>query len=103
VRWNAEGFCFGVVASGENEGVEVGEEGGDGFGIGGCRGEDDGDGTGVVDGVGVGHGEVGGGMIFADHEIGGDGDEGLRGFGGWVGHGVCFVGCLGRDWGGMVE
>jgi len=100
VSWMAEGFGFWIVSAGEDEGVEAGDEGGDGVWVGRGWREDDGDGTGVVDGLGVGHGEVGGGMIFADHEIGGDGDEGF-GLGG--SHVVCFVGCFGWEWGGMVE
>ncbi len=72
VGWLAEGFGFGIVAAGEDEGVEMGDEIC-------CVGwdwrEDDWDATGLVNGMGVGHGEIGGWAIFSDHEIGSDGDE----------------------------
>jgi len=62
----AEGFGFGVIAAGEDEGIEVLDEIGD---IARRRGEDDWDAAGVDDGLGVGHGEVGGRAIVTDHQI----------------------------------
>jgi len=75
VGWMAEGFGFGIIAAGEDKGVETGDEIGC---VAGDWREDDGDAAGLANGLSVGHGEVSGWAIFSDHEIGSDGDEWAR-------------------------
>lgn len=76
-----EGFGCGVVAAGEDEGVELPDEINR---IARHRWENHRDATGLVYSLGIGHGEVGGRTVFADHQIGSDGDE--RAFGLGLGH-----------------